>query len=373
MRNCRRSIYAGFIFLLLSGVEEYAEARMDLIPGSRFTSSRGAAMGDAFLPVGDDAGSGLFYNPANLGKIRKNEFEPLNLSLLGNSGLISSFDYSTVFQVGNLSSYAPVLDQNPGAYTSFGGALLPNISFAGEGSLPSVSMGLLYQFQNAARSNGDGTYTYRSLSQLIPTLGTGFRWFNGLVRFGYSLQWVNQTSGTKTVPASSLSNYSNGMDQGSGISHNFGLALTLPVRSLPSLNVVVRNAFETSFNRYSLLSFASNSAGAPANDPMTIDASFELQPKLGRGVSMNLVAQGRDLTNRSGTAWMAHLALGAELNFSNYLFLRGGWGSGYPSAGAGVKQKNGEFSLSWSSAELGSHYLSQRDVQYMLQYQVRAF
>src|SRR5690606_24664564 len=83
-------------------------ARGERVPGSRYTSARAAAMGDAFLPLADDAAAALFYNPAGLGKIRGNWFEPLNLQLQANSGYFSnvSLDF---YKVLSLNSYAPVL------------------------------------------------------------------------------------------------------------------------------------------------------------------------------------------------------------------------------------------------------------------------
>ena len=45
------------------------------MPGARYLSARGAALGDAMLPWGDDGASGLFYNPASLGKIRNTKLD----------------------------------------------------------------------------------------------------------------------------------------------------------------------------------------------------------------------------------------------------------------------------------------------------------
>ena len=47
-------------------------------------------MGDAYLPLGDDAASALFYNPADFGKIRKPDAEPIHFELGLNSGAVSN-------------------------------------------------------------------------------------------------------------------------------------------------------------------------------------------------------------------------------------------------------------------------------------------
>src|SRR4051794_27586965 len=94
---------------------QYANARQNLIPGSRYMSARAAALGDALLPLGDDVASGLFNNPAVLGKIRKTEVEPLNLSLYGNSGYASVIDIN-FYKVINLNDYQGNLRRNTGNY-----------------------------------------------------------------------------------------------------------------------------------------------------------------------------------------------------------------------------------------------------------------
>src|SRR5690606_7175132 len=64
----------------------------DRIPGSRYVSGRGAALGDAYIGLGDTMADGLFYNPAAIGKVGGLVVEPLNISLQANSKLGSMFN-----------------------------------------------------------------------------------------------------------------------------------------------------------------------------------------------------------------------------------------------------------------------------------------
>lgn len=322
-------------------------------------------MGDAFLPFGDDAAAGLFYNPADLGKIRKTEFEPINLSFYGDGGYFSSLD-SNFYNVWNLNSYSSTVQKNSGKMLGAGASLLPNIGFKG------FSFGILGQSQLAAKASGSSV-TYQSLYQIIPAIGTGFRLANGIIRIGYSLQWVNSAAGTYTSATTSGLAYNQNLTQGSALSHNFGLAITVPIAFLPSLNAVVRNAFGAHYVPFVMLQMASGSTGTPATEPMTFDASFSIQPRLGRGVSINLSVEDRDITNQANAIFMAHLAVGIELVFGEKFFIRGGYGSGYPSAGLGIRGKSTEFSLAWFTEELGTSYLQQGDNRFMLQYQIKAF
>jgi hypothetical protein len=322
-------------------------------------------MGDAFLPLGDDIASGIFYNPANLGKMRKAEVSPVNFAIYGNSGFLSSISTNS-YNVINLGNYLPNLQAVPGQWAGSGQAMVASVGVS------AFSFSLLAQSETAGQYNG-GSVTYRSQYQLIPAVGTGFRLFQGILRVGYSLQWVNQAVGVQTVSASSSMAYNEGLAQGSGFSHNVGIALTAPVHFLPSINVVARNLFDTTYSSYSLLPMASNPTGAPAVDPMTVDASFSIQPRLGRGTVINLVIVDRDVFNRTGVALMGHLSIGAELSFRDSFYLRAGWNGGYPTAGLGVKRSRAEINLTWYTEEIGTQYMGQGDSRFMFQYQLRAF
>jgi len=365
----RVSIQGLLVFLLLDGILAMpAFAREDLVPGSRYTSAQGAAMGDAALPMGDDVASGLFYNPADLGKIRKSGFEPINMSGYVNGPFIDTATTNS-YQVISLPAFMPNLQRDPGQMVGVGGQFLPTFGF------PNVGFGILGLSQIAAQANSDGTVTYRSVYQIIPAIGTGFKFFNGVVRVGYSLQWVNEAVGTQTAQASTVAGYNQNLSQGSGFSNNFGLAITAPMKSLPSLNFVVRNAFNTYYDTSTIIfPFSSSTTGSPPpTDLMSFDGSFSLQPRLGRGAVLTLVVEDRDITNTSGMAFLGHFAAGAEINLRNKIFLRGGWGSGYPSAGFGFRSSSSDISFAWYSEEIGTGYLSQRDIRYMMQYQIKAF
>lgn len=343
-----------------------AHARGDVIPGSRYTSGRGAALGDAFLPLADDGAGGLFYNPAGIGKIRRTQFEPLNFQVQLNNDYIASIDRN-FYRVLNLADYKPYLVTYGGKYPGVAGAVTPNFFFRG------FAMGILYQNRVAAQAEGS-VIRYRSKFQLIPTVGGALRLASGVVRLGYSLQWVNQASGEIEVPdTEDPLGYSQKLFQGSAISHNVGVAVTLPVAYLPSLNVVVRNLFNATYSSFVLLNMAENTQGVPPTEPMSLDLSLSAQPKVGRGASFNLVAEWRDVTNTAGIELLGHLAFGVEFSFRDQFFIRGGWGSGYPSAGLGLKRKNAEFSLSWYSEEVGTRYQGIRDTRFILQYQIRFF
>ncbi|MCM2323677.1 MAG: hypothetical protein NDJ90_10495 [Oligoflexia bacterium] len=363
--------YRGSIWLWLLVLPALAYGRQDVVPGSRYTSARGAAMGDAFLPVADDGAAALFYNPAAIGKLKAPKAEPVNFSFYGNSDYLGLFSLTNLgfYKVASLKGFIPTLADNPGAMAGVGGAVLPTFS------IPNFATGILLQSHLSAKVNGDGTVRYRSTYRFVPALTLGTRLAGGIVRVGYSLQWVNQASGILDGIAQNADpmGYTERLAEGSALSHNFGFAMTLPVRYLPQFNFVVRNILGARFRSYSVLSMAKDPTGVPATEEMTVDGSFSVQPKIGGGAFLNFVIQDRDVTNRSGISFWGRLAVGAEFSFRDQLFLRGGWGSGYPNCGLGLRRKDGEFSFTWYSEEVGTRYHELRDTRFMMQYQVRAF
>lgn len=362
LRSCR--IFLQFLPILLAAGS--AHAWESLIPGSRYISARAAALGGAFLPLGDDGASALFYNPAVVGKIRGLQAEPMNLTMIGN-GALGDYIGLNSYKIYSLSAYQPTLTLAPNSFQSVAAQYAP--TFSGK----YFALGMLLSDDFGAMSDADANVHYRTRFQFIPAAAVGVRLAGGIVRLGYSFQYVYKAEGDISVPAGETLGYNRSLSQGSGLSHTLGAALTLPLTYLPQFNIVARNMGGVVYSPRSLIPFASNSPGAPATEYMTLDASLSLQPKIDSGVFANFLIEYKDLTAVSGASIFGRLCGGMEVSLRDFLILRGGWGQGYPSAGIGFKMKKGEFGFAWYSEEIGNTYHGQRDVRYMVQFQMRAF
>jgi hypothetical protein len=350
-------------FIALFGARSAFAAGDSDVPGSRYISARGAALGDAFLPLGDDAASALFYNPADFGKIRKPDAEPVHFEFGLNSGAVGNFGINS-YKLPSLSSYQPTLAGSPGSYQGFQGAIMPTYA------MKDFGFGLLAQTITEARVNSDGSITYRSVYQIIPAAGFAIRLAEGIVRIGYSVQYVNESVGTNTVPSdTSPLGYNQSLNTGWAFSQNVGFALTLPITYLPSFNFVARNIGGANYNSGGFMPLTANPVGTPGADPMTLDASISIAPKFTADTGFNIVLEDRDLTDTSGVSQMDRLALGVEYEIHHSFFLRGGWGDGYPCFGFGVKKLSGELSLTRYTEQIGGA----GDTRYLLEYQVHAF
>lgn len=321
-------------------------------------------MGDAYIPFADGGSEALFYNPAALGKIKGVHFEPANFQVQANSDFVSAFDRNS-YKVTSLSQYKDVM--KPDTTQGVSAALLPGFYFRGFG------IGVLAQSRLMSRSEGENIY-YRSEYQLIPAFGGGLRLGAGILRIGYSLQWVNQASNERTVSKQdSPLGYNQGLLEGQGFSHTAGVALTIPIRLLPAINIVARNIGTLRYFGRPMFNVGQNPAGTLPNEPMTVDAAFSIQPKLGKGIYFNIAVEDRDAANVSGISTLGRICAGIELSIRDMFLIRGGWGSGYPSAGIGLRRPSGEFSMAWFSEEAGKSYHEKQDTRLVIHYQVRAF
>lgn len=340
-----------------------AMARTDTVPGSRYTSARAAAMGEAYLPMADDGISALFYNPAHLAGIRRMSFEPLNAQGQLGHGFFTTAGLQ-FFNVMDLNQYKTTLAGTPSTYGGIGYALAPSFS------MPWLAAGVLYEAQYGA-SVANGNIRVKSGYQIVPAIGIGIPLARGIIRLGYSLQWVMKATGDQTVPIANATAWNSGLAQGTGISHTLGFAMTLPIQTNPALNIVVRNLFGTSYASGVLLPLAVNASGVPATEPMSFDAALSIHPKLGKGSTLSLVAQLRDMLNTSQSPLLYRLCAGAEVGIRDVFFIRLGYRSSWASAGFGVKRPKGEIAFTWYSEDMGNGVTLDRDLKWLLHFQLR--
>jgi len=299
------------------------------------------------------------------------------LSSYGNVNYLGSFDTS-FYKVLDLNQYAEYLRNSPGVFASAGYSM--GTSFR----TPGLSFGILVNSQFGGQMNNDGTFRYRSLYQLIPAIGTGFSLFKGRLRFGYSFQWIHQASGTVLDTTPQDLSYWSGLSQGAGFSHNLGASLNLGKKYLPEFHFVARNIGGVNFSGSALLPITVNASGTLPPEPMTFDLALNFPPspiRKGKRTStrkssrsrskipFTLVLQLRDLTNQSAVPLEGRFASGIEIPVAGQWSLRGGWGSGYPSAGIGYLGDKFEFGLTWHSEDIGTFYHEVEDNRFLLQFQ----
>jgi hypothetical protein len=369
IHNSPRALGGVFLFglLVLAAFPVSALATGgDRIPGSRYVSGRGAALGDAYIGIADTVADSLFYNPAGLGRLQGASFEPINAQIQANDKLSSNLG-TDFYKFQKLSSYESNLSKNPHTNPGGGFAILPAFGYKGFG------FGALYQSRLMAETDGTNI-RYRTNYQFIPSAGYGIKLASGVLRIGYVLQYVNQASGDVSTPATNTNaGWSEGIAQGKGFSHNLGMALTLPYMYQPSINVVARNIAGLHLTGTPMEVSAKNPSGSIPDEKMSLDSSLGFLTKISAGWSLSSQFAYRDATNSSGTSLISHFAAGLEFTAADRIFLRAGFGSRYPSAGLGLRTSRAEVNFAWFSEDLGSGSTPIRDMRYLFQTIFRAF
>lgn len=355
-----------FVGLFLFSMRESKATNQDRIPGARYPSVRGMALGDSMIGFGETAQEGLFYNPALLAKNRSFSLEFFNFQSQMNPDLMNSFSRN-IIKFPSLSQYASTLEGNPRAFPEGSVSLFPNIQW------DSFAIGMLYQTRIASQYSG-GNIRYKSLYQFIPTAGFGVRLASGVLKLGYSIQYVNQASGDETVlrTASTLG-YNQSIAQGAGFSHLLGMQLTLPYVYQPTFNLVARNIGGLKLSGSPKFSMAKNATGSLSNEDMSLDFGVNYRFHCSRVIDLIHSVTYRDFTDSSSTARLAHFASGLELQFNQFFFFRAGFASAYPSLGFGFQKEKNKIDFSWSSEEIGSGLRSNRNRRVSLQISVNAF
>jgi hypothetical protein len=344
-----------------------AFAREGTIPGSRYMPSKAEGMGDAFMPLADDGATSLYMNPAGLALLKEFNLEIFNVQLGANKDFTRTANLNA-YKFSNLNNYKEALrGQQDGPYPGAGFVFAPSVSY------PGIAIGGLYQVKLAAKAAHDQIY-YRSLYQFVPAIGIGHTLAQGIVRIGYSLQWVNQLSGNTKADINSDVGFNKNIQKGSGFSHNFGLALTIPYTYVPQFNVVVRNIGKMNFMPTAILPNAADSvAGVPKDERMSIDTSLSMDYKIGNLTRLDLSVVNRDITGTSYTSLMTRLAMGARIRLFGLFDASVGYSSGYPAAGFGIVRSRGEFYMSWYTEEMGDSFRQHKNEKFTIQYQSRVF
>ncbi len=358
MRMNRGSVFLGVAGVLASVT---AFAIPHGYPGVRYVSPHGASLGGMTVPISDEIGNALFNNPAALGRSSKFRAEYLNLNFFGNTKVLSGI--TTVPSFFSLGGYTATLNQSPGSIHSGGFGNLTALSFGGFG------VGLLLQDRVRAYSDGSQVH-YESQSHFVPAIGYGLSLARGVMRVGYSLQYVNEVSGTGQAPSNSSAAYLGGIREGRGISHTLGMNFVFPFQYIPTVSLVARNLFGTRFQSGALMSRAQNSTGAPPSQEMTVDAAFHFMTRISGPTKSFWYFQARDVFGKTGMNLAERLGFGVDFSLSPAVAVRFGLDRTRPSAGIGYLSESSEINLAYYSEPSPFAGVNSTDSRIALQYKI---
>ena len=354
-----------FVFLMMNlsfGFVPKAEAATSVYPGIRYISPYSESLGGVTLPLSEEIGNSLFNNPAALARNTKFKSEFLNLTLDANSVVLGSLGLSTL-KITGLGGMSSTLNSNPNQLYSAGFGNLTALSWGG------FAVGLLFQQRVRAYSDGT-TANYETTQDFVPTLGYGLALARGVVRLGYSFQYVNKTTGTSTSPSDSSASFMNGMAEGHGFSHNASVNFVFPFAYLPTFSLLGRNIAGLHYSGGSLLPRAQNSSGLPADEKMSVDAAFNFTVRLSGSLKSVWYIQYKDLSSAANLPFLERFNLGVDLAMSQSVGLRAGFTGSQFSAGLGYRSPSSEINLAWYHERSPFANIAYWDTRYALQYKV---
>ena len=330
-------------------------------PAVRYVSPLGESLGGMTVPISDETGNALFNNPAALSRNTQFKAEYLNLNIDGNTNLFSNISSVTSFP--SLGGFTSTLNDNTNTVFSGGFGNLTALSWGGLG------VGVL--IQDRVRSYSDGTNVhYEAQSDFIPAVGYGAALARGIMRVGYSIQFVNETRGSSQAASDSSAAYLSGIPQGKGLSHTAAMNFVFPFTYTPTFSIIARNLFGMRFQSGALMSRAKNPSGLLSNQEMSVDASFNFVTRISGPVKSLWYFQATDMTGTTSMKVFDRLSFGLDFSLSPAVDLRFGLNSTRISAGIGYRSPGSEIGVAYYQDPSPYPSISATDTRLALQYKV---
>ena len=352
-----KSLIFGLILSFLAIHE--AKAQSFAYPSIRYLSPDSQSMGGVSLPLTQEVGNNLFNNPAGLARSTNLHVEALNLDGDLSSKMLSAAGTGMT----GLGGLSPTLNKDPNVTYAEGFSNLTAASFGGLG------MGILVQERVRAYSDGTNLH-YHTVSDVVPALGYGIGLARGVVRLGFSTQYVNEASGINQVASSTSASFLDGISQGHGFSHTASVNFAFPFTYLPTVSIMGRNISGLHFLSGSIASRAKRVSGVPNMQYTSIDAAFNFTVRVSGSVKSLWFVEYDDAMNSISLPFLERIRVGLELGISSAVSLRGGFTGGQFSGGIGFKSQASEISFAYFHDRSPFTSIAYWDTRFALQYKI---
>lgn len=360
-RNCLRMIMLFWFALPVPAA--LAQAHYEFYQGIRQQAMGGAAIG-----VVDDE-TALILNPAGLGRLRTYYLTLVDPVLdIGAKDDQIAGGYAHLQDLTDPQKALNQANANPGAHFHGMGEIFPSII------LPNFGIGVLGRFVEDAQVDSAKTkFNFQYTNDIAVVAGFNIPFWDGIFKLGGNARLVDRSQIWKTDIDPTSTNLTTGglMNEGVGLGTDVGMILTAPIRWLPSLSAVVRDIGRTSYN-YRGGMIHSKTASYPDSTPQTVNGGFTIAPILSNRVRSMWTVEYEDVLNAyKDTIATRHYHGGFELNFSDFLFLRGGYNEGYWTGGVEFAIENYQIQFTSYGEEVGTGSTHQEDRRYMGGFAIR--
>ncbi len=330
-----------------------------------FRSVRQEAMGGASVAVVNDE-TAIFLNPAGLGKIRSSVIALVNPELETNydtnAALATGLNYAAVL---NPQALLAVAQSNPGKHLHARVQVLPAL--------------VTTNFELAAYANYTMNAEYTSSTSLMhldyqndygAAMAYCFRLFDGRLKIGASGKLINRVYiNTDILSSSTNASIGNLASEGDGVGWDGGVLLTLPWMFLPTIGAVAHDIGNTTFKLSN--GYFYKPGTYPPPQFQSVDVAFAIYPIQGNHTRSSITVEWHDAQNPETADPYRRLHVGAEMDFGDIFYLRGGMNQRYYTAGIEFDLMRQQIQLSTYGEEIGTPTVPREDRRFTVMYGFR--
>ncbi len=335
-----------------------------------YSGVRQNGMGGAYTATVNDE-TAVLLNPAGLGKIRDATFTIADPEVSAGAGTGKVFTASNFTKALSINPQSILTESNLKGNREpihMKAQIFPSII------LENFGFGLHYKKEHdSIIADPAGTnYNIRYVNDFALAMAYNFRFFGGIVKLGVGAKLIDRTEIDTIVPVATTNlNVETFGSEGMGISATTGLIITAPIQWLPSIAAVVQDVGGTNFT---LSDGLFNRVGdrRPKHVTQKVDAGVSFSPIISNHVRMTVTGEMRDLTNLSKQLDKAKLIhAGAEINFADFFFLRGGMNQRYYTGGAEFATEQFQLQFATYGEEVGTYPAKKEDRRYVFKFTMR--
>jgi hypothetical protein len=255
---------------------------------------------------------------------------------------------------------------NPNTYLHAEGMTLPAFVTTNFG------IGLYGNYQGDAEYfPGTSNFQLHYFNDWGAVVGYCFRLFSGRLKIGLSGKIIDRTyiNGNFASTATNLSLSTIGQE-GIGAGWDGSIMLSAPWALLPSLTAVVHDVGGTNFTLAKGI-FTTNNNPPPPPQQQSVDVGVAVFPIFDNHTRGSFAVEYRDVLNYNSAMPLYDLHAGAEINFNDVFFIRGGMNETYWTAGLEFAFGHSQIQLASYGEDIGTPPYYTEDRRYVIEYAFR--
>lgn len=239
--------------------------------------------------------------------------------------------------------------------------------------VPNFGLGVFKKYEVAAEvDSANNLYRYQYFNETALALGYNFRFWDGRIKIGFTGRFTNRAVAEDTAldPTSTGLTLESMIKEGLGVGVDGGIILSAPWFLLPTVAAVYRDIGTTRYNVNDGMLF--DATERPTETTGTLDVAMAIFPIIGKNTRSSFTVEYRDILTASDELDPnRRYHAGIEINFSDALFLRGGYNQRYWTYGFEFSMANYQFQAASYGEEIGTPTNNREERHYDLKFAYR--